>query len=83
MSSQTLGFAMSEFNQIEQLLTEIRDLMARHEQQYKDYLAKSEQVYKDQFDAARKRSMLNRPFQWLSLGFVVYVAVYCALRSVS
>jgi hypothetical protein len=73
---------MSDLTKIEQLLTEIRDLYVRHDQKYDEYLAKSEEVYKKQFDDARKKAMIHRPFQWLSLGIVVYVAVYCALRSV-
>ncbi|HEY3391095.1 MAG TPA: hypothetical protein VGK58_00155 [Lacipirellulaceae bacterium] len=73
---------MSDLTKIEQLLTEIRDLHTRHDQRYSEYLAKSELMYQKQFDEARKRAMINRPFQWLSLGIVVYVAVYCALRSI-
>jgi hypothetical protein len=48
LSSQVFGGAMTESNRTEQLLTEIRDLLAAHEQRYSDYLARVEELSKTQ-----------------------------------
>jgi hypothetical protein len=74
---------MTEPNQTEALLAEIRDLIANGDKQYKQHLADSKRLYEEQLAAHQQRTILHRPLQWLSLFLVVYAAVYCALQSVN
>jgi hypothetical protein len=63
------------------LLTEIRDTLARIEQQHKENLAENERLYKEQYAEARRISKRNSPWQWISLFVVIYFAVSFALSS--
>jgi hypothetical protein len=65
----------------DQLLTEIRDALARIELQHKQNIADNERLYKEQYAEARRISKRNSPWQWISLFAVVYLAVLFALSS--
>ena len=65
---------MSDLNETNQLLTQIRDILASREQLYKDYIEGCKKTYAEQVEANRLRSR-----GWLTWVFiVVFAAVYLA-----
>jgi hypothetical protein len=72
---------MSDPDETNALLREIRNLLAEREQQYKNHLANTEQAYDKQVKAGREYARRWAIMQWTALFFIVYAAVYCALTS--
>jgi hypothetical protein len=72
---------MPESNQTDQLLTEIRDLLARQENKYEEHLIKARHVYDEHRMAWQSRSRSWVLVQWAGYFVVVYLAVFFAMRS--
>ena len=64
-----------------ELLTEIRDLIAQREQQYKDHLAAVANAYAEQLRAGREYARRWAFIQWAALFFIVWGAVSLALAN--
>jgi hypothetical protein len=72
---------MPESNQTDQLLTEIRDLLALHEEKYDEHLEKVREADANQLSASQARSRTWALIQWSGVFVAVYLAVYFAMRS--
>ena len=72
---------MSDVDQTNRLLAEIRDLMASREQQYKEHLMNCERAYAEQVKAVQQTARRRRALELASLFVVIYGAVYFALTS--
>lgn len=69
---------MSDDRITNQLLTEIRDLLAAREQQYQDHLANCERTYANQLELNRQYAWRWALVQWTALFFIIYAAVALA-----
>jgi len=74
---------MSDASSTDQLLTEIRDLLAGREKQYSDYIANVEKRNAETMNEWMARTRRWVIFQWIGIFAAVYVGVYFAIRHAS
>jgi 1,2-phenylacetyl-CoA epoxidase catalytic subunit len=70
---------MSQQDETNTLLREIRDLVSQREQYYKNHLANLEQAYAEQTEKAQQRAQRQAINGWIIQFAVMFAAVYLAL----